>query len=295
MGRGAREMQAKSHATGDELLRRVLLGYDVLYLLRGAPTILYGDEVGMIGRGGDQQARQDMFPTQVDEWRTQERVGSPPIASGSSFDVTSPVAAHLRALGALRDAHPALSTGASIVRLTQGKALVVSRIDAAAGREYVAAFNAGTDVAKLAFVTSTPSSAWATLFGSPLLVTTTGAGAELELNVPPLSAVLLRADAAIPAQAPARPTLKAGDDDLSSLRRLTAAVGGNVPVSVTFAIRRGTGVWRRIAVDDSPPYRAFLDPVRFRRGERVQLAAVARSLDGRVAVSKMVTFRVRLH
>ncbi len=39
---------------------------------------LYGDEVGIVGRGGDQQARQDLFPTQVDEWRTQERVGSAP-------------------------------------------------------------------------------------------------------------------------------------------------------------------------------------------------------------------------
>ena len=53
------------------LLQHVLLGYDVLYLLRGAPAVLYGDEVGMIGSGGDQQARQDMFPTQVSDWQTQ--------------------------------------------------------------------------------------------------------------------------------------------------------------------------------------------------------------------------------
>src|SRR2546430_4605491 len=56
-----------------DTLARVELGYDLMYLFRGAPTVYYGDEVGMIGRGGDQQARQDMFPTQVQEWRSEER------------------------------------------------------------------------------------------------------------------------------------------------------------------------------------------------------------------------------
>jgi hypothetical protein len=46
-------------------------------------------------------------------------------------------------------------------------------------------------------------------------------------------------------------------------------------------------------VDDSPPYRAFLDPARFRRGERVHLVAVARALDGATAVSKVLPLAVR--
>jgi hypothetical protein len=40
-------------ARGQELLRRVLLGYDVLYLLRGAPVVYDGDEAGPMGLGGD--------------------------------------------------------------------------------------------------------------------------------------------------------------------------------------------------------------------------------------------------
>ena len=43
----------------------------LLYLLRGAPVVYYGDEVGMIGSGGDKLARQDMFPTACAEWRTE--------------------------------------------------------------------------------------------------------------------------------------------------------------------------------------------------------------------------------
>jgi hypothetical protein len=65
-------------------------------------------------------------------------------------------------------------------------------------------------------------------------------------------------------------------------------------VSVAFAVRRaGAKRWTRLAVDDSPPYRAFLDPARYRRGERVHLVAVARSLDGRMAVSNVVPLAVR--
>src|SRR5206468_6976523 len=120
MGRAAFQIQQRSQAEGAELVQRVLLGYDLLYLLRGAPVVYYGDEVGMIGRGGDQQARQDMFPTQVDEWKTQARVASPPIGNGSSFDVADhPISERLRQLGALRDAHPVLSTGTTVVRLAQ--------------------------------------------------------------------------------------------------------------------------------------------------------------------------------
>ncbi|HSL64531.1 MAG TPA: alpha amylase C-terminal domain-containing protein, partial [Gaiellaceae bacterium] len=292
MGRAACQLQERSRASGDELLRRVLLAHDLLYLLRGAPTVLYGDEVGIIGRGGDQQARQDLFPTQVAEWRTQPRVGAPPVGTGSAFDVRShPVAERLRQLAALRDAHPALSTGATVVRRAQGAVLAFSRVDAAARREYLAAFNGGETSARVTVPTSTPGASWTPLLGAAPAAS--AANGSLSLTVPPLATVLLRADTDLPRRAPARPTLRVEGDDLTDLWELTARVAGTAPVSVAFAVRRKTGGWRRLAVDDSPSYRGLLDPVRFRRNEKVHLVAVARSLDGRTAVSKVVPFTVR--
>ena len=79
--------QAAVRRGGKRARAPVLLGYSLLYFLRGAPVVYYGDEVGIIGRGGDKAARQDMFPTKVEEWQTEERVGGPPIGTGSSFDV----------------------------------------------------------------------------------------------------------------------------------------------------------------------------------------------------------------
>jgi glycosidase len=299
MGRAAYQLLQKG-ATEAQLLPRVLLGYDLLYLLRGAPVVYYGDEVGMIGRGGDQQARQDMFPTQIAEWRAQERVGSPPIGTGSSFDVTNnPIQQRLRELARLRDTYPALSTGASIVRYASGRLLVVSRIDAGAnrgfgqagvGREFIAAFNTGATAAQVTVPTASAAS-WDRVFGS---ATATSVGsARVTLNIPALSSALIAASAPIPVVAPAAPGLRVGGDTLSNLWVATARVRGSAPVSVTFAVKGGKGPWRRLSVDDSPPYRGFLDPVKFRRNERLLVAAAVRTLDGRVAASKVVPFRIR--
>jgi len=135
IGRAAAEIRKQTQADGAELLARVELGHSLLYLLRGAPTVYYGDEVGIIGRGGDKAARQDLFPTRVEEWQNEARVGSGPLGTGSSFDVVDhPVSEHLRLLATLRDAHPALSTGGSFVRRAQGGILAVSRIDHTARR-----------------------------------------------------------------------------------------------------------------------------------------------------------------
>jgi hypothetical protein len=83
-------------------------------------------------------------------------------------------------------------------------------------------------------------------------------------------------------------------DDLTELRRVSATAPGTAPVSIAFAVRRAGSVrWQRVAVDDSPPYRAFLDPLRYRRDERVHLVAIVRALDGSTAVSPVVPITVR--
>jgi hypothetical protein len=94
----------------------------------------------------------------------------------------------------------------------------------------------------------------------------------------------------MPKTAPAKPTVTAHADDLTSFFRLTATGTGTAPVSVAFAIRRRGGGWQRVAIDDSAPYRAFLTPGRFKKREKVEGVAVARGLDGTVSVSAVVTF-----
>ena len=129
IGRTALLLQDQSQATGGELLARVNLAHSLLYLLRGAPVVYYGDEVGIIGRGGDKEARRTSSRPRSRGGGREHRVGSARSATGRRSTRTHPVGEHLRALGRLREGHAALSTGASIVRLAQGAALAVSRID----------------------------------------------------------------------------------------------------------------------------------------------------------------------
>ena len=77
----------------------------------------------------------------------------------------------------------------------------------------------------------------------------------------PARRVLFRADAA--AARPARRCARRSPsrpDELTNLVQARATVATLEPVSVAFAVKRGSGRWSRIAADDSPPYRGFLDP-----------------------------------
>jgi glycosidase len=288
VGRAAQQVQSLGAGSGGPLLQRTLLAYDLLYLLRGAPVVYYGDEFGIVGRGGDKEARHDLFPTQVAEWQTQERVGSGPVGAGSSFDLPeNPIATRLRQLGQLRAEHAVLSTGATIVRRASRTTLALSRIDASGKREYLALFNAGGSPARMTIATATPLAEWTRLLGTTTPASSTRTGA-LTLTVPAYSSALLQATRQIPASRPAKPVLKVARDSLSSLVRVSATAGAR-PLTISFGVRRA-GRWTRIAADDSPPYRTFLDPAKFRRRERVDLVAIVRTLEGRTAVSAVRSY-----
>lgn len=297
IGRAALMIRSAGAGAPGPLLDRVLLGYDLLYLLRGAPVVYYGDEFGLIGRGGDQQARHDLFPTQVQEWQTEERLVGGPIGTGSSFDrEVNPIAGRLRTLAALREAHPALATGATFIRHVSRDAFAFSRIDAVERREYVVIVNARSTRTRLSIGTGGAESFDGVLGfeGSVLTIPSSGI---FGITVQPFSTIVLRAAGTVQVGRPRRPGLTVRPDSLTDLVRLTAVAGSSPqigefrgPISVTFAVKRRSGRWQRLAADDSPPYRAFLDPTSFRLRERVHLVAIARSLDGRTAVSAVRSF-----
>ena len=287
IGRTAMVIKSQSGAEGDELLRRVNLGHSILYLSRGAPIIYYGDEFGIIGTGGDKEARQDLFATQVSTWQMQERVGSPPIGTGSSFDVVGhPVGEYLRSLARLRSEHPVLWRGATVPRVRDAGAMAISRFDTPTMTEYVTLFNNSTDPVDLLVPTSTPGATFEPVWGEVSTATADAAG-ELPVTVPPLSSAVLRASTPFTLRK-AAPTLTAGEDDFSELWRLEAGTSGS-PQEVSFMLDDGSG-WRRIAVDDSAPYRGFVAPASLASGAVVRAVAVSRFADGTLSRSTIVTF-----
>ncbi|MFM8993047.1 MAG: alpha-amylase family glycosyl hydrolase, partial [Actinomycetota bacterium] len=166
IGRTAMVIKMQSGAEGSELLQRVNLGHSLLYLLRGAPIIYYGDEYGIVGTGGDKDARQDLFPTEVTSWQNQERVGSKPIGMGSSFDVVGhPVGEHLRELARLRRSVPVLWRGATLPRVRDSGAWAISRFDMAEQVEYLTLFKTSREEVTLVVPTSSPNALFDSVWG----------------------------------------------------------------------------------------------------------------------------------
>jgi glycosidase len=273
-------------------LRQDVLAHELLFLLRGAPVVYYGDEVGMTGSldGRDRWARQDMFRTAVAAWQDEPRIGSRPVGHDDSFG-PHPVAHEISALSALTATHPALRNGAQITRVAGATPVfVVSRIDAADRREYVVGFNNGGRRQTVILPTSTPASAYARLWPTRGVGPVADRAGRLRLAIPARSALVLRAARHLPAAAAPRVALRVSGHDADTFR-VEASVPGSDPATVTFVLRSdGTSRWRRAGADDARPFRLLLDANRFVRGRRIWVVALARSSSGAVAASKVSSF-----
>ena len=290
MGRIGFFLTSDTAAQGQELLERALLAHDLLYLTRGVPVVYYGDEVGMTGSGDgtDKKARQDMFPTQVQDWQREERIGGAPIGTGSSFAETSAIERRIATLSALRAKYPGLADGAMIPRYGKDSVFAASRMDGQDLREYVVAFNTADEAATAMVPTSTPNSSWTSLLGGAA-VTSDGAG-MVSLTIPARSSVVLQAVARWPQPPVPTVSVRVGKDRASGTYRLTATVPGTDPATVTFVMRRrGSSSWTPLGTDDARPFRVFVPPA---RSGTVEVAAVVTNSVGQVASSAPVPTRI---
>lgn len=139
-----RRLNPKADAA--EQLARVRLGHAMLLTLRGVPTIYAGDEQGFVGDGGDQDAREDQFPSKVAAYNDNVLLGTTATTADANFDETHPLFREIAALARLRVATPALTRGRTLVRQSGDKPglLAVSRFDPVTGREVLIAFNTAT-------------------------------------------------------------------------------------------------------------------------------------------------------
>jgi len=144
VGRFAHQVRRlRPNASDDDVLKRTVLAHAMLMTLRGVPTIYAGDEQGFVGRGGDQDSRQDMFPSKVAAYNADRLLGTSRTTSQANFDTGHPLYRELAALAAVRKGHGALTRGRQLVRAageTPGL-FAVSRFDPRTGREVLIAFN----------------------------------------------------------------------------------------------------------------------------------------------------------
>jgi len=130
----------------DELLDRTILAHAMLLTLRGVPTIYYGDEQGFVSDGGDQGAREDMFPSKVASYNDNDLVGTDATTAASNFDTSHPLYRAISVLARVRTSTPALTRGLQKIRFAADEPglFAVSRFDPITGKEVLLLFNTST-------------------------------------------------------------------------------------------------------------------------------------------------------
>jgi glycosidase len=265
----------------DQLLPRTNLANALMYFSRGIPVVYYGDEVGMTGSnsGRDQFARQDMFPTDIELWKNEVRVGGSPIGNGDAFSVTSqsPVANYLIKLAEIRKSNPALANGPMLERYSKYALYVISKKDVAENREYLVAFNNSDTDDVVEVTTATSGASWTQILGTTVVTTNQN---KVSFTVPALSTVVLKADSTINQFATKVSKLSTSVDDLTGFYKVKAGLSSKDFLSVEFFARNaGSSKWISQGVDTGSPYSVFLDPLDFPK-KKIEVRAVARNSKG---------------
>ncbi len=278
--------QANAGADDAELLARDKLAHTLMYLVRGMPVVYYGDEQGFTGDGGDRDARQDMMPSQVTSYNDDDLIGTTATTAVANFDETHPLYTFLGDLADLKAAHPALRSGAQVQRYSTSAAgiFAFSRIDAEEGIEYVVALNNAETAKTQSIQTYSADTAFSAVWPAGATGLTSNGSGQLSITVPPLSAIVLRADAALAADSTA-PTVTIVSPADGSTVAGRVAVGATLSdpefAEVTFAVKVGDATeWTVVGTDDNAPYRVFYDTAGLAADTQLTFKAVVRDAFG---------------
>lgn len=250
MGRFGGFVVADNPGAGDdEWLARDRLGHELMYFSRGNPVIYYGDEQGFTGPGGDQDARQTLFASQVPEYLDDDLLGTDATHAADNYDTRHPLYRTIAGLASVTERHPALRDGVHQSRLSSASAGVYafSRIDRSRQREYVVALNNSEAPVTAAIPTYTTKSNYSKVYGTGASRVKSGRDGKLTVTVPALSTVVYALDGRIPRShhAPAI-SLAAPAADAQGRVRIAADVRGSSLYEVSFEARVAGGRWQPI-------------------------------------------------
>jgi glycosidase len=178
--------RARPGASDDEALKRDMLAEAMLLTLRGVPTIYFGDEQGFVGKGGDQDSRQDMFASRVASYNEDKLLGTSSTTAEANFNTNHPLYREIATLARIRTSHPALTRGLQLVRYSQDKPglFALSRFEPGTGREMLLLFNSSIAPVRQNVRVETPSTRFETLAGTcPAAALAPG---SVAVDLPPL-------------------------------------------------------------------------------------------------------------
>ena len=291
LGRVGRDVdQANPGAADSERVDRMELVYGLMFTTRGAPIVYYGDEQGFTGDGGDKDARQDMFPSQVASYNDDDLIGTSATTADDNFDQAHPLYTTLSELGALRGSSLALSQGAQIHRYSEAGAGIYafSRVDRGEMVETLVALNNSESADSAAFLTGTPGATFTALYpagGAPI---TAGPDGSVTVSLDGLGMAIYQADQPMPAPASAAGisfATPASGAEVSGRFEVAANVSTGDYAEVTFAVSVDGGEYQTVGVDDNAPYRVFYDASGLAAGTSLSFKAVLKDLGGNMSAA----------
>ncbi|MGW7451365.1 pullulanase-type alpha-1,6-glucosidase [Streptomyces sp. NPDC054787] len=253
MGRFATFLKQDRPGAGEqELLDRYRLANELMFFSRGNPVIYSGDEQGFTGAGGDKDARQPLFASQVADYLDDDQLGTVRTHASDAYDPEHPLYRQIGALSRLTKAHPALRDGVQSARLSDGSVHAFARTDTKTRTEYLVAANNAT-ASRTVEIDAPAGAQYRTLYGGTALIRASAAG-KLTVPVPALGSVVLQAvtPAAQPTAKPAL-TLKAPAAGATGTVELSADVTGGG--RVVFAAQSGNDKWQVLGTADHAPYK----------------------------------------
>ncbi|MER7006910.1 pullulanase-type alpha-1,6-glucosidase [Dactylosporangium sp. NPDC000555] len=270
-------------------LRRDELGHELMFLTRGQPVVYSGDEQGFTGSGGDKDARQDMFASRTADYLDDDLLGTDSTHAVSHYDTSHPIYRTIASLARLRAKNPALRQGVQITRYADQNVFAFSRIDPDQRVEYVVASNNGAGTKTITVPTYMATTTFDQIYPSSGPIAATAGDGSLQLSIPPLTTVVLKARGAIK-RAAARPAISLRVDPApATTAEVRANVTGDPLSTVTFAARVGNGAWKLLGTDHAGPYAAYHDLDGLAAGTKLEYKAVVRDGSGRTAEAKIET------
>ncbi|MFG3201952.1 pullulanase-type alpha-1,6-glucosidase [Streptomyces sp. NPDC048192] len=249
--------QDNPKASDAEILKKDELANEVMFLSRGNPVVYYGDEQGFTGAGGDKDARQTMFASQVPDYLKDDEIGTTRTHASDSYDPSAPLYRQIAALSKLRKANPALADGVQTERYAADGAGIYAftRTDAKTGQEYVVALNNADEPKTATFATGSADMSYRGIHGATDTVTSDG-DRKVTVTVPAESAVVYKAAGAL-AEPAAKPviTLTAPAAGATGTVDVTADVDGGGLNRVVFAAQVGDARWQVLGSADHAPYK----------------------------------------
>ena len=192
MGRFSQFIRAANpDADEDEMMARLKLAHVLLLTARGVPTLYAGPEQGFVSDGGDQSAREDMFPSVTDVYNDNDLLGTDRTTAESNFDTSHPLYTTIQELIRIRREESTLRRGAQITRLSEehGGLFAFSRLDAN-GAEILVVVNTRDEPRTAAIEAQPESIEWTSLFGDCPARST--AQASVAFDLAPFEAVICK-------------------------------------------------------------------------------------------------------